>query len=84
MRCWRPNAILGADPTEMPPNNKGYDIESRDADGSLLFIEVKGGSAGAETFTVTRSEIGVGAQQARPAHPGPRRGRPLAAFPTVR
>ena len=51
---------LGRDPVEMPRNNKGYDIESRAADGSLLFIEVKGRVASAETFTVTRSEIGVG------------------------
>jgi hypothetical protein len=45
---------------EMPPNNKGYDIESKDDDGTLWFIEVKGRVAGAETFTITRSEIGVG------------------------
>jgi hypothetical protein len=51
---------LGRQPHEMPPNNKGYDIESRDADG-LWFIEVKGRIVGADTFTVTRSEIGVGA-----------------------
>jgi SNF2 family DNA or RNA helicase len=51
---------LGHDPVEMPPNNKGYDIESRARDGSLLFLEVKGRARGAETFTVTRSEIGVG------------------------
>jgi superfamily II DNA or RNA helicase len=51
---------LGHDPVEMPPNNKGYDIESRTADGSLLFLEVKGRRRGAETFTVTRSEVGVG------------------------
>jgi hypothetical protein len=51
---------LGRDPTEMPRNNKGYDIESRDRDGELLFIEVKGRIEGAETVTVTRSEIGVG------------------------
>jgi hypothetical protein len=44
----------------MPPNNKGYDIESKDLDGTLWFIEVKGRVAGAETFTITRSEIGVG------------------------
>jgi SNF2 family DNA or RNA helicase len=60
------DAVLGAElrigrqPTEMPPNNKGFDIESRDAEGRLLFIEVKGRVAGAETFTITRSEIGVG------------------------
>jgi hypothetical protein len=44
----------------MPPNNKGYDIESRTPDGSLLFLEVKGRARGAETFTVTRSEVAVG------------------------
>ncbi len=52
---------LGRQPQEMPPNNKGYDIESRDVDGRLWFIEVKGRVVGADTFTVTRSEIGVGA-----------------------
>ena len=51
---------LGHDPIEMPPINKGYDVESKMADGSLLFLEVKGRTRGAETFTVTRSEIGVG------------------------
>jgi SNF2 family DNA or RNA helicase len=51
---------LGHDPVEMPPNNKGYGIESRTADGSLLFLEVKGRRRGAETFTVARSEVGVG------------------------
>jgi hypothetical protein len=44
----------------MPPNNKGFDIESKDESGALWFIEVKGRIAGAETFTITRSEIGVG------------------------
>jgi hypothetical protein len=51
---------LGRDPLEMPPNNKGYDIESKDSDGTIWFIEVKGRVAGAETFTITRSEVGVG------------------------
>ena len=51
---------LARDPVEMPPNNKGYDIESKDPDGAMWFIEVKGRVAGAETFTVTRSEVGVG------------------------
>jgi len=51
---------LGRHPTEMPPNNKGYDIESKDDDGALWFIEVKGRVVGADTFTITRSEIGVG------------------------
>ena len=60
MLSWRPNGDSAATPTEMPPNNKGYDIESKDSDGTLWFIEVKGRIAGAETFTITRSEIGVG------------------------
>ncbi len=55
--------LLGRDPTEMPPNNKGYDIESKDGDGTLWFIEVKGRVAGADTFTITRSEIGVAANK---------------------
>jgi len=55
---------IGRIPTEMPPNNKGFDIESKDADGVLWFIEVKGRVAGAETFTITRSEVGVGKNKA--------------------
>src|SRR6202158_630862 len=51
---------LGRVPDEMPPNNKGYDIESKDANGLLFFIEVKGRIEGADTVTVTRSEIGIG------------------------
>jgi hypothetical protein len=51
---------LGRVANEMPPNNKGYDIESKAADGVLLFIEVKGRIEGADTVTVTRSEIGIG------------------------
>jgi hypothetical protein len=49
---------LGREPTEMPRNNKGFDIKSRPADGGdLLFIEVKGRVAGADIFTITKSEI---------------------------
>lgn len=49
---------LGRQPTEMPHNNPGYDVESRDpATGRLLFIEVKGRAAGAPTVTVTKTEI---------------------------
>jgi hypothetical protein len=51
---------LGRAPFEMPPNNKGYDIESKCGDGRLLFVEVKGRIEGAETVTITKSEIGVG------------------------
>ena len=52
--------LIGRSPHEMPPNNKGYDIESKDDTGLLWFIEVKGRIAGAETFSITRSEVGVG------------------------
>src|SRR5581483_3248344 len=55
---------LGRSPVEMPPNNKGFDVESRDPDGMLWFIEVKGRVVGAETFSITRSEIGVGRNKA--------------------
>ena len=48
---------LGRDPTEMPHNNEGYDIETRAGDGRLLFIEVKGRVAGADRFT-SRSPTG--------------------------
>jgi SNF2 family DNA or RNA helicase len=49
---------LGRRPKEMPHNNKGYDIQSRlDGAGELLFIEVKGRVAGAQEFTITKSEI---------------------------
>jgi SNF2 family DNA or RNA helicase len=51
---------LGRTAVEMPHNNKGYDIESKDTAGRLWFIEVKGRVEGAETVTVTKSEIGVG------------------------
>jgi hypothetical protein len=52
--------LLGRVANEMPPNNKGYDIESKAADGVMFFIEVKGRIQGADTVTVTRSEIGIG------------------------
>lgn len=49
---------LGREPREMPRNNPGYDILSKDpATGSYLFIEVKGRAQGAPTFTVTKNEI---------------------------
>lgn len=49
---------LGRQPEEMPQNNPGYDIRSKDpANGSLLFIEVKGRVPDATTVCVTRTEI---------------------------
>ena len=51
---------LGRTAVEMAHNNKGYDIESKDPEGRLWFIEVKGRLEGSDTVTVTKSEIGVG------------------------
>ncbi len=51
---------LGRSPRVMPPNNRGYDIESGSVGGDLHFIEVKGRVSGAPSVTVTRSEFGVG------------------------
>ena len=51
---------LGREPTEMPHNNPGYDIQSRTDDGHLVFIEVKGRIAGAEEFWVTKTEALTG------------------------
>ena len=49
---------LGREPTEMPHENPGYDIESRDPNTNrLLFIEVKGKSADATTVTVSKTQI---------------------------
>ena len=50
---------IGREPHEMPHNHKGYDIETRAADG-LLFMEVKGRVTGAEDFVVTSSEVIAG------------------------
>jgi superfamily II DNA or RNA helicase len=51
---------LGREPTEMPHNNPGYDIESRTGDGHLVFIEVKGRVIGADEFWVTKTEALTG------------------------
>jgi hypothetical protein len=51
---------LHREPHEMPHNNPGYDIESKAAWGELLFLEVKGRVAGADTVTITRTEILTG------------------------
>ncbi|MCB9746497.1 MAG: DUF3883 domain-containing protein [Alphaproteobacteria bacterium] len=44
-------------PRDVSKDNVGYDIESRGADGRLLFIEVKGRVVGADTVTLTVNEI---------------------------
>lgn len=46
---------LAHQPTEMPHNNPGYDIESKTPNG-LDFIEVKGRVSSGKTFVLTRQE----------------------------
>jgi len=48
---------LGRVPVEMPHNNPGFDIRSTAADGSTVFLEVKGRVVGAEDFFVTYNEV---------------------------
>ena len=49
---------LGREPKEMPYENQGYDIESKDPNSnSLLFIEVKGIATGATTVTASKTQI---------------------------
>ncbi|GAB4287817.1 MAG: helicase-related protein [Coriobacteriia bacterium] len=56
---------LGREPEEMPPNNKGFDIRSRDrVRGHTQFIEVKGRVEGADTVTLTKNEILTALNQA--------------------
>jgi hypothetical protein len=47
----------GRAPEDVGDRNYGWDIESRQSDGHLRLIEVKGRAAGASTVTVTRNEI---------------------------
>src|SRR5262249_41301543 len=57
---------LGRAPEAMEPNNPGFDITSLDeATGELIFIEVKGRIAGADTFYVTNHEIRHGQNAGR-------------------
>jgi hypothetical protein len=48
---------LGRQPRDVSAEHRGYDIESRRDDGSLVLIEVKGRTEGATTVTVTKNEI---------------------------
>lgn len=48
---------LGFSPRDVSQEKCGYDIESKDKDGELRFIEVKGRVVGAPTVTVTKNEI---------------------------
>jgi len=48
---------LGNEPRDVAAAKVGYDVESREPDGRLRFIEVKGRAEGSATVTVTRNEI---------------------------
>ena len=49
---------LGRKPKEMPHENPGYDIESREPNtNQLLFIEVKGKTIGSPTVTISKTQI---------------------------
>ncbi len=51
---------LGREAAEVPFASTGFDIESRDAEGNLLFLQVKCSAGKDGTVSVARSEIGVG------------------------
>lgn len=53
----RAERAAGREPEEMTHSNPGYDVRSRTPDGHYLFIEVKGRIAGADTVSVSRSQI---------------------------
>ena len=58
---------LGHEPRDVSVEDRGYDIESREAGtGRLRFIEVKGRRADARAVTVTRNEM-LAAYNARDA-----------------
>lgn len=59
-RVMREERRLGRKPQIMVHNNPGYDIRSRDPQGYLVYIEVKGRKAGSDTFFVTNREIRTG------------------------
>jgi superfamily II DNA or RNA helicase len=50
-------ARAGHLPRDVSAENRGYDIESRGADGTLRFIEVKGRVAGARDLILTQNEV---------------------------
>ncbi|MCV0384728.1 MAG: DUF3883 domain-containing protein, partial [Erythrobacter sp.] len=53
----RIEAAAGRAPEDVSADNLGWDVQSRDADDRLRFIEVKGRAMEATTVTVTRNEI---------------------------
>jgi hypothetical protein len=49
--------VAGRQPRDVSKENRGWDIESREPDGALRFVEVKGRKVGAETVCVTKNEL---------------------------
>jgi len=58
---------LGRTPEEQAHNNPGFDVLSRPAEGPGIRIEVKARIEGADTFTITRTEV-LTALNAAPDH----------------
>jgi hypothetical protein len=50
-------AAAGHRPRDVSAENRGYDIESRGADGTLRFIEVKGRAAVAAVLNLNESQL---------------------------
>jgi virulence-associated protein VapD len=59
----RVESALGADPIEMPRNNKGFDISTLREETGRTFIEVKGRAVDATDFIITESEFSFGHTQ---------------------
>ncbi len=58
---------LAAAPRKQAHNNPGFDVLSRPAEGTGIRIEVKARIEGADTFTITRTEV-LTALNAAPDH----------------
>jgi SNF2 family DNA or RNA helicase len=50
---------VGRVPAVLATGHQGYDLESHAPDGTPVFLTVRWGTSATDTFTVTRSEIGV-------------------------
>ena len=53
----------------MPHNNPGYNIRSTGPNGEVTFVEVKGRTAGADSFVVTQNELRFAAYWNRAGDP---------------
>jgi len=53
----RAERALGFEPKDVGPQKLPWDVESRDGNGGVRFIEVKGRASGARTVTVSKNQI---------------------------